>query len=88
MAIVRLKGKENETKTLNFQENPIERRLIRQRSLQHCSAGSLGQKSERLKPFLPGRVQLPLDRDVTLHLQFHPPFGSGWLQYKTPSGEL
>lgn len=74
MAIVRLKGKENESKTLNFQENPVERRLIRQRSAQHCSAGSLGQQSERLKPFLPGRVQLPFERDVTSHAWFHPPF--------------
>lgn len=74
MAIVRLKGKENEPKTLNFQEDPVERRLIGQRSVQHCFAGSLGQKSERLKPFLPGRVQLPLDRDVASHVQFHPPF--------------
>ena len=74
MVIVRLKRKENEPQALNFQEDSIESCLIGQRSVQHGSTGSLGQKSERLKPFLPGRVQLSLNSDTASHLQFHPPF--------------
>jgi hypothetical protein len=62
-----LKGEQNQPKTVNFQEYPIERRLIGQESVEHSSPGCLMMNLKVLKPFLPGQVEMPFESNVASH---------------------
>jgi hypothetical protein len=64
---IRLKGEQNQPKTVNFQEHPIERCLIDQESVEHGSPGGLMTNLKVLKPFLPGQVEIAFESNVASH---------------------